>query len=155
MGQEVQVKYNQKLLHVYHHTELVWTHAVCKGQVHYITVEAHYPEKKMLDTNFHLNACRIKAAKIGESMQILYKKLVDEPRHPLKNLGKLQGVLELEKTYGAEALEVAVGIALEHDKTTYAYIKQCAKNYRPDEDSSEAMAPLRQLEFVCLQVGQE
>lgn len=153
VGQEVQVKYNQKILHVYHKTELVWTHTVCKGQGHYITVEAHYPEKKIVDTNFHLNACRIKSDKIGENMKILYKRLVDEPRHPLKNLGKLQGVLALAEAWGTQALEVAVGMALEHDKTTYAYIKQCVKNYRPEEDAFEATAPRRQLEFVCLQGG--
>jgi uncharacterized circularly permuted ATP-grasp superfamily protein len=118
-------------------------------------VEAHYPEKKMVDTNFHLNACRIKADKIGENMKILYKRLAEEPRHPLKNLGKLQGVLSLAEVLGAVALEAAVGMALEHDKTTYAYIKQCAKNYRPEEDSFEAMAPRRQLEFVCLQGGRK
>jgi transposase len=155
VGQEVQIKYNQKLLHVYHKTDLVWTHTVCKGHGHYITVEAHYPEKKIVDTNFHLNACRIKAGKIGENMKILYKRLVEEPRHPLKNLGKLQGVLSLAEACGAEALEAAVGMALEHNQTTYAYIKQCAKNYRPEEDTFEAMAPRRQLEFVCLQGGRK
>jgi hypothetical protein len=155
VGKEVQVKYNQKLLHVYYNTELLWTHTVCKGQGHYITVEAHYPEKKMVDTNFHLNACRSKAAKIGPNMQILVKKLIDEPKHPLKNLSKLQGVLALADTFGNDALEYAVGVALEEDKTQYAYIKQCAKNYSPEGDSFEAMAPRRQLEFVCLQGGRK
>jgi hypothetical protein len=155
VGQEVQVKYNQKILHIYHKTELVWTHTVCKGHGHYTTVEAHYPEKKIVDTNFHLNACRLKADKIGENMKILYKRLVEEHRHPLKNLGKLQGVLSLAEAWGAEALEVAVGMALEHNKTTYAYIKQCVKNYRPEEDTFEAIAPRRQLEFVCLQGGRK
>ncbi|MCM2351967.1 MAG: IS21 family transposase [Bacteriovoracaceae bacterium] len=155
VGQEVQVKHNQKLLHIYHKTDLVWTHSVCKGQGHYITVEAHYPEKKMVDTNFHLNVCRIKSEKIGENMKILYKRLVDEPKHPLKNLAKIQGILALAESFSVEALENAVGIALEHERVTYAYIKQCTKNYRPDEEVSEAMVPRRQLEFVCLQGGRK
>lgn len=155
VGQEVRAKFNQKLLHLYHNTDLVWTHAICKGQGHYITVEAHYPEKKMVDTNFHLNSCKNKAIKIGENMQILVKRLIDEPRHPLKNLSKLQGVLALADTFGNEALEYAVGAALEQDKTTYAYIKQCTKNYRPAEENFEAIAPRRQLEFVCLQGGRK
>lgn len=155
VGREVQIKFNQKLLHVYHNTDLIWSHTVCKGQGHYITVESHYPEKKIVDTNFHLNACKIKAAKIGENMQILVKRLIDEPKHPLKNLSKLQGVLALAEAFGNEAIEYAVGAALEQDKTTYNYIKQCAKNYRPEDESSEAMAPLRQLEFVCLQGGRK
>ncbi len=155
VGKEVQVKYNQKLLHIYHNTELLWTHTICKGQGHYITVEAHYPEKKMVDTNFHLNACKVKAVMIGPNMQILVKKLIDEPKHPLKNLSKLQGVLALADTFGNDALEHAVGVALEEDKTQYAYIKQCAKNYSPDGNSFEAMAPRRQLEFVCLQGGRK
>ena len=86
-------------------------------------------------------------------MKILYKRLIDEPKHPLKNLAKIQGILALAESFGAEALEFAVGIALEHEKATYAYIKQCTKNYRPDEDVSEAMVPRRQLEFICLQGG--
>jgi hypothetical protein len=155
VGKEVQVKFNHKLLHIYHNTDLLWTHPVCKGHGHYITVEAHYPEKKIVDTNFHLNSCRIKAIKIGENMQIFAKKLIDEARHPLKNLSKLQGILALADAFGNEALEYAVGAALEQDKTTYAYIKQCAKNYRPHEENSEAIAPRRQLEFVCLQGGRK
>ncbi len=155
VGQEVQVKFNQKLIHVYYKTELICSHSICKGSGHYVTIESHYPERKIVDTNFHLNVCRMKADKIGENMKILYKKLIDEPRHPLKNLSKLQGVLSLADTLGHQALDAAVGIALEHDKTTYAYIKQCAKNYRPDEESSEAVAPRRQLEFVCLQGGRK
>lgn len=153
VGKEVQVKYNQKLLHVYYNTEHLWTHTVGKGNGHYITVEGHYPEKKIVDTNFHLNTCRVKAGKVGPNMQILAKKLIDEPRHPLKNLSKLQGILALAETLGDEAIEYAVGAALEQDKTQYSYIKKCAKNYRPDEDSPEALAPRRQLEFVCLQGG--
>lgn len=155
VGKEVQVKYNQKILHVYYNTELLWTHSVCKGQGHYITEEAHYPEKKIVDTNFHLNVCKVKAAKIGPNMQVLVKKLIDEPKHPLKNLSKLQGVLALVDAFGNEALEYAVGVALEEDKTQYSYIKQCAKNYTPDGESFEAMAPRRQLEFVCLQGGRK
>lgn len=155
VGKEVQVKFNHKLLHVYHNTDLLWTHQVCKGQGHYITLEAHYPEKKMVDTNFHLNSCKIKASKIGENMQIFTKRLIDEPKHPLKNLSKLQGVLALAETFSNEALEYAVSTALEENKTTYSYIKQCAKNYRPHEENSEAIAPRRQLEFVCLQGGRK
>jgi transposase len=154
-GKEVQVKFNGKLLHIYHNAELVWTHTICKGQGHYITVEAHYPEKKIVDTNFHLNVCRLKSAKIGVNTQILYKRLVEEPRHPLKNLAKLQGVLALEEVVGVEALEYAVGVALEQDRTQYSYIKQCAKNYRHIDDTSEAKAPRRQMEFACLQGGRK
>ena len=88
-------------------------------------------------------------------MKILYKRLVDEPKHPLKNLAKIQGILALAETFSAEALESAVGIALEHDRVTYAYIKQCTKNYSPDEEVSEAIVPRRQLEFVCLQGGRK
>lgn len=73
-------------------------------------MEAHYPEKKLVDTNVHLNVCRMKADKIGENMKILYKRPVEEPRHPLKNLGKLQGVLSLAEAWGAEALKMAISI---------------------------------------------
>jgi hypothetical protein len=152
-GKEVQVKFNQKLVHIYHHTELLHTHVTLRGEGHYSTVDAHYPEKKLVDTNYHLGVCRLKAQQIGENMQILTKKLIDEPRHPLKNLGKLQGILALAEIFGAEALEEAVGSALELNKMTYAFIKQCAKNYRPSDRTLEVKAPLRQLELICLQGG--
>jgi len=154
-GKEVQVKHNQKLLHIYYDSELIWSHTISKGQGHYITVENHYPEKKIVDTNFHLNVCRMRAAKIGENMQILYKRLVDEPRHPLKNLAKLQGVLALEEIVGSVALEAAVGIALEEDRIQYSFIKQCSKNYRHIDENSEVKAPRRQMEFACLQGGRK
>lgn len=153
VGKEVHVKFNQKLLHIYHLTELIHTHTIIRGEGHYCTVDAHYPEKKLVDTNYYLGACRLKAQQIGESMQILAKKLIDEPRHPLKNLAKLQGILALADVFSSEALEDAVSSALELDKTSYSFIKQCTKNYRPSDKAVEVKAPLRQLDLICLQGG--
>ena len=153
VGQEVIVKFNQKLVQVYRHTELLCTHTHQKGTGHYATIEAHYPEKKLLDANFHLSLCRIRSSKIGENMQILCKRLIEEPRHPLKNLSKLQGVLALADAYGEKALEEAVGMALELERLQYAFIKQCTKNWRPENKAAPVLAPRRQLEFICLQGG--
>jgi hypothetical protein len=94
-----------------------------------------------------------KSKKIGPNTEILVKKLFEIPRnHPLRNLTKVLGVLELKNRFSIEAIEYGAEAALESNKLNYNYVKSCAKNYRPSKEKT-TLLPNRQMEFVCLQGG--
>lgn len=152
VGKEIDVKFNSKEIHAYHETNLITSHSTFRGHYHYSTNEKHYPEKKLVDTNYHLAHARKNAEKIGPNMSSIIERLVREERFPLKTLRKVQGILELEKKFSKEALEYASDMCLEFDCINRDRMLRFAKGYR--EKKEEIIeAPLRQLDFICLQGG--
>ncbi len=153
VGKEVEVKFNSKMIFICADTAEIAVHQIVLGNGHYATNESHYPENKFLETNFHIQSSRSKAKKVGPNTERLVNKLFDMPRnHPLRNLTKVFGVLELANNFSIEAIEYASEAALDSNKLSYNYIKSCAKNYRPSKEKI-TLLPNRQMEFVCLQGG--
>jgi hypothetical protein len=153
VGKEIEAKFNSKMIHIYFEADRIALHQVALGNGHYVTNDEHYPENKLLDTNYHIQSSLIKSKKIGPNTELLVKKLFEVPRnHPLRNLTKVMGILGLAEKYKTEAIEYGAEAALESNKITYAYVKSCAKNYRRPKEK-ETLLPNRQLEFVCLQGG--
>jgi hypothetical protein len=153
VGKEIDVKFNNKMLYAYSEADEIAVHAIGLGKGVYITNKSHYPENKLLDTNFHILSSLEKSKKIGPNTAILVKKLFEVPKnHPLRNLTKVLGVLSLKDNFSIDAIEYAAGAALESNKLFYSYVKNCAKTYRPSKEKI-TLLPNRQMEFVCLQGG--
>jgi len=153
VGKEVEVKFNNKMIYAYCEAEEIAVHAIAVGTCIYVTNKGHYPESKLLDTNFHILSSLEKSKKIGPNTAILVNKLFEIPRnHPLRNLTKVLGVLSLKDKFSIDAIEYGAEAALESNKLSYTYIKNCAKNYRPLKEKT-TLLPNRQMEFVCLQGG--
>ncbi|MDD4973841.1 MAG: IS21 family transposase [Bacteriovorax sp.] len=153
VGKEIEVKFNDKMIYAYCEADEIAIHSIALGNGHYITNKAHYPEDKLLDTNFHILSSLEKSKKIGPNTESLIKKLFEVQRnHPLRNLTKVLGVLSLKDQFSIEAIEYGAGASLESNKLSYNYIKSCVKNYRPSKEKT-TLLPSRQMEFVCLQGG--
>lgn len=153
VGKEVDIKCNSKMIYIYFNSEEVAVHAIYLGHTHYVTNEKHYPDKKLVDINYHVQSSIAKSKRIGANTELLIKKLFEVPRnHPLRNLTKVQGILALENKYSTEAIEYGAEAALTSNKLNYNYVKSCAKNYRKPKEQV-TLLPNRQLEFVCLQGG--
>jgi hypothetical protein len=153
VGKEVEVKFNSKMIYIYFGSETIGIHAMALGKNNFVTNDEHYPENKLLDTNFHIQSSINKSKKIGPNTELLVKKLFEIPRnHPLRNLTKVMGILGLRDKYNVEAVEYGAEVALELNKLSYNYVKSCAKNYRRPKEK-ETLLPNRQLQFVCLQGG--
>jgi transposase len=153
VGKEVEVKFNDKMIHIYSETDLIGIHSIAVGHGHYMSNPAHYPEDRLIDINYHLNSVRQKAKKVGPNTELLVKRLLEVPRqHPMRNLPKIQGILVLKEKYSIEALEYASEAALESNKLSYYFIKSCSSNYRTPKPKTELL-PNRRPEFVCLQGG--
>lgn len=152
VGKEIDIKFNQKIVHAFYQTTMIAIHTTVQGHGHYVTNDAHYPEEKIVEINYHLNKARIDARKIGDHMEILIEKLIKMDRFPLKTLRKVQGVLGLSIKFENEALNWGAGLALEFNKLTYLAIKNFSKNYKANNDQEER-APKRNAQFICLQGG--
>jgi len=153
VGKEVEIKCNSKMIYIYFDTEEIAVHLLTTGHTRYITNDGHYPDKKLVDINYHVQSSLTRSKKIGPNTELLVNKLFEVPRnHPLRNLTKVQGILGLLSKYSVEAIEYGAEAALESNKLNYNYVKSCAKNYRKPK-IQETLLPNRQLEFVCLQGG--
>ena len=153
VGKQVDLKFNNKIVHTYYEGELIYSHSIGKSHGKYMTNEKHYPEDKVIELQMNIQAIYKKSEGIGENTFFLVKKLFKMPKFPLKNLRKVQAVLSLANIYPVEAMEYASETALEMNKLSYNFIKSCAKNYRAPVDTRTFEAPLRQLDLICLQGG--
>lgn len=130
VGKEIDVKFNSKEVHAYYETNLIASHAASKGHYLYSTNDVHYPEKKIVDANYHLTLAKKNAEKIGPNVLLLIERLIREERFPLKTLRKVQGILDLEKKFTKEALEYASEMCLEFDCMNRDRIKRFARGFR-------------------------
>ncbi len=116
VGKEVDVKYNSKKVQILFNTEVIATHTTRKGHNQKSTRVEHFPEKKLIETNYLINQCLQKANDNGEHTKLFIDLLLKTARHPLKNLRKAQSILSFEKKYGKDALESACEDALRFNK---------------------------------------
>jgi len=153
VGKEMEIKFNNKMIYLYFDSSEVAVHAIASGHGQYVTNKAHYPEDKLLNTNFHILSSIEKSKKVGPNTAAIVKKLFEVSRnHPLRNLTKVLGVLALKNKFTDEAIEYGAESALELNRLSYNFIKSCAKNYRPQKIKTTSL-PNRQLQFVCIQGG--
>ena len=152
VGKEVDIKYNDKSITIYFEGDRIALHKVMKGTYHYSTRVEHYPEQKLVETNYHLAQLKKKAEQIGENALLLVTKIMGRSEYPLKTIRKLQGILSLENKYGRDKIEYACGEALEYNCLNHDNIRKFAQNYR-DKKLTNDKAPVRDNSLICLQGG--
>jgi len=153
VGKEIDIKFNNKMVHAYLNCDRIATHKCCKGTCNYATNYEHYPEQKYVEVNYHLAAAKKEAANLGPHVEAVINKLLKQSRFPLKVLRKIQGILRLKSKFSIEELDHGCEMAIEFDKLNYNYIKSFSKNYKNMKKDNNQKAPARQLELVCLQGG--
>jgi transposase len=153
VGKEIDIKFNNRMVHAYVNCERIVTHKASKTTHKYITNTDHYPEKKYVEVNFHLAAAKKEASQIGPYVEAVINKLLIQSKFPLKVLRKIQGILRLRSRFSIEELEYGCEMAIEFEKLNYNYIKSFSKNYKNLKKKNDEKAPVRQLELVCLQGG--
>jgi len=154
VGKEIDLKYSSKMVYAYYEAELIACHSLRKGRGHRVTIESHYPEKKIVQMQMSLQALQKKAKLQGENTFLFIQRLLVEAKFPLKNLRKAQAIMQLSSAHNKEAMEYASEMALTMERHNYRFFKSCLQNYRPKKLNENAdRAPIRQLELICLQGG--
>lgn len=85
------------------------------------TVREHLPPQAQAFFAHDRNWCATQAARVGRACAELVTRLLSD--RILEQLRAAQGVLHLEKTYGAERLEAACARAMAHDSPFYRTVK--------------------------------
>jgi len=153
VGRELVIKYNTKIVMAYFEKEKICSHSVFKGHGHYQTNTSHYPEEKIAHYNFSIQKALKEVKLIGENAEAVINRLLKKGVHPLANLRKIQGIVNLRKKHELDALDYGCEMALESNKLFYQYINSCAKNYKYIKRTSESLLPKRDERFICLQGG--
>jgi transposase len=153
VGKELDIKFNSKEIHAYFETLRIASHPIMKGKYHYSTNTAHYPEKKFVDMNYHIGLARREAEMVGTNTLLLIERLLNEDRFPLKNLRRVQGILQLSKQFEREAMEYGCEMALHFEYLNYDRVRRFAKGYRPEKNNEFNISPTRQADLICLQGG--
>lgn len=149
VGKEIDIKFNNKMVHAYYNGLRIATHSNLSGTYHWSTNESHYPDKKHIEFNYHISKGKEKAKGVGENTATLINRLFAKEKHPLKNLRKVQGILRLVNKYSKEAVEYACEQALDFDRLNYDNIKLFAKNF--SNKPIYQPTPARQSEQIYLQ----
>jgi len=121
IGQQLQAKISKEFVRIYQEHEQIAMHYRAKRKGTRMTSREHLPAEKLHYCMQTPVWCRQKAREIGENTG----ELVDEMLRTkgLNKLRTVQGILRLEKKYGAKRLESACRRALFYSDTKYATIK--------------------------------
>lgn len=108
-GKEVEVRISEGLVEVFANLECIARHlriqAVVAGQ--YRTVENHLPDAHRAMREATPQMALAQAEQVGVATLGIVRPLIEEARHPLMYLRRVQGILRLERRYSREALEKA------------------------------------------------
>lgn len=127
IGQQVTVLLSGKLLRVYHQGQCVATHALGYGR--YQTQSDHMgsAHKAFLDS-MNPELLKSRAMGIHPDVHTIIDHVLQRGRHPEQNYKTCQGILALQKRYGAAKLIEGCRIALQADIISLGYIKGICEN---------------------------
>jgi transposase len=127
----------------------ITVHLKCEGNHQTSTNTEHYPEQKIAVAHFNIINAQKQASAIGPKTSELITFLTQEEL-PLKNLRRIEGILNLAKTYSNDALEYACQQALAFGKYRLAFVQQCAGNFNKLGKLQSIKTPQRDLKEAYL-----
>ncbi|MBM3333210.1 IS21 family transposase [Candidatus Sumerlaeota bacterium] len=121
IGQVVEVYVGQRVLEIFHGTDLIATHPVAEKPGQRTTRTEHYPEGKRAYLENGPEACRERAQVIGAGCaQVIEHLLGDRVQDRLRSV---QALLRMAKSVGRERLEAACQRAWHYGDPSYRRIK--------------------------------
>ena len=130
IGKQVRVKINSKLVEVFEciNYESIAIHPRMKGRGEFSTVDAHYPESKIVNTRLDILSLKREAERIGPELGRLVCHLLDGPQ-PLRFFRRIQGLLRLERVHSKEAMKYACTQAFLFNRFDYNFIQNLARRH--------------------------
>ena len=121
MGQRLWLKATPATIQLYREHELVATHTRLDYAGQRSTVDDHMPPEALAYKLRDPQWCLAEAERIGPHCRVLVQRLFDD--RVLENLRAVQGIVRLQKKYGAARLEAACERALSFDNPRYRAVK--------------------------------
>lgn len=128
VGKKVSIKYSNELVTIYWEYNQIAIHERIKEKFKYTTTAIHLHPKHQYYSNWSSEFFKSAGAKIGENTQLLITQILAQSKHPEQGFKLCQGVLQLEKKYGKQELELACEICIQYDFISYAKLEYVLKN---------------------------
>jgi len=114
-GREVEVRVTAALVEAYSNLDCVARHIRAHGNAvgQYITKAAHLPETHLAMREATPQHAIADAAEVGKATETVVRSLIEEVRHPLMYLRRVQGILRLVKRYSKADLERACQVIVQ------------------------------------------
>jgi transposase len=143
-GQKVKVLVSDQLVSIYHNGQCVATHPISAADRKYTTVKEHMKSShQYYMENQDVVQLRSKAAAIDQPVLDVIDRFLQRNDHPEQGLKSCQGILSLQRKYGAQALIWACKMAIETRCFTYRYIvKVAASPYAGEQLYPPQQGPL-------------
>lgn len=139
IGDRVDVYVGQRLVEIYHGTELIATHPTIEKKGSRETRLEHYPEDKRAYLENPPERCAQRAQGIGEHCRRLVDELFSD--RVQDRLRSVQSLLRLREKVGKERLEAACRRALEYGDGSYRRVKAILEAGR-EQEPCEVQTPL-------------
>ena len=123
IGHHVEIKYNDRVVEIFHKYKRVASHVRTHRRGKYITEDSHMPSEHRCYLEW--TPARIKkwGATIGPHTRDLMEKIMDSQRHPEHGFRGCLGIVRLAKTYSPERVEQASRKALHVGAYSYRSMK--------------------------------
>ncbi len=153
IGQTLEAYLSERVVELYHGTDLVATHVRCTTAGQWQTRLDDYPPAKADYLQRTPDHCRQVAARIGPATQLVVETLLNE--RPLDRLRAVQAILRLEDTVGRPRLEAACARAAYYGDLRYRRIKDILNAALDREPLPEAQPVVPPITFRFARAGTE
>ena len=150
IGQTVTAKLSQSLVEVFdeEHTSIA-VHCRQRGRGQFTTLDAHYPEQKIITARMDLLTLKEEARRIGPKTEAFVNELFSRPA-PLRYLRRVQGLVRLKKALPLEAIEHACAQGMLFNRYRLKYVADCAKQFSASDGRIKVLPPVREKNEIHL-----
>lgn len=127
-GQKVKTVYTNRNVEIYKDNVCIALHKRNRGPYGYTTEKSHMPAEHQFVDGWNTGRFVKWASKMGGSVEIFIRRLLDSKEHPQQAFKSCMGVLQLSKGYKPGELEIVCGRALEFNSISLKFIKNALQN---------------------------
>jgi transposase len=123
IGEYVDVKYNSRVVEVYHNKRRVASHVRTYKKGKYITEDSHMPHEHRQYLEWTPERIKNWGGKIGSYTKTMMQRIMEGRKHPEQGFRSCLGIIRLSKQYTPERVESACKRALAVDACNYRSVK--------------------------------
>lgn len=123
IGQTVDVKYNSRVVEIYHKNKRVASHIRTYKKGEYITEDSHMPNEHRQYLEWTPERIKNWGGKIGPHTAKLIERIMEVRKHPEQGFRNCLGIIRLSKQYTPERVENACKRAFAVDACNYRSVK--------------------------------
>lgn len=147
VGQKVKTIYTDRNVEIYREGVRIAFHKRNRTLFGHTTEKIHMPEEHQFVAGWTTDRFVKWASKMGGSVEVFIKRLLESKEHPQQAFKSCMGVLNLSKGYTAEDMEAVCSRAIEFNCISFRFISNSLKNRIhkvEEEESIEVQLPLHE-----------